>query len=202
MRALCTGLVLFLAGCTSAPQPGEWETVLVRAPTLYAYTQDGVLAGEVALAIDPPAVLARIGDVITWTVTLANGLVGEDLIVRAGVSYTAPDGTRQSLTTQALLSLDVALLDVDLVLYVPFGTGYIWGSLTAQMVPADGSLPIVLAPSEVPIADPVTGEPTFHVRHGSIGPGATLQATYATEVGGVTTMPDGSPWLPPPPPPL
>lgn len=193
--------LLMLAGCASAPTPGEWETVLVRAPTLRAYTSDGALAGEVTLTIDPPAVLARVGDIITWTVTFANGLAGEDVTVHAGVSYTSADGTRQSLTTQALLSIDATLLDINLVLYVPFGTGYVWGSLAAEVLPGDGGPPIVLVPSEVPIADPVTGEPTFHVLHAALESGGVLLATYSTEVGTEMTMPDGSPWpsLPAPP---
>lgn len=185
MRALCVGLVLCLTGCASGPGPDQWERVLVRAPTLQAFTSDGVLAGEVTLSIDPPAVLARVRDVITWTVTFANGLVGTDVIVRAGVSYTLPDGTRQSLTTQAVLSIDATLLDIILRLYVPDQTGYVPGSLGAELLPPGGGPPVDLLPPEIWGMD---GELYLHLAHDSLAPGGVLTATYATEVGGTTVQ--------------
>lgn len=188
---LC-GLVM-LSGCggNGVAPPDQWERVLVRAPMLRAYTSSGVLAGQVELEIDPPAVLARVGDIITWTVSFSNGLVGEDVVMRASVWYTAPDETRQNLTTQATLQIDPTLLDITLRLYIPLLTGYVSGSLGAEELPSGGGAPVNLAPPEIWGTDDATGDIFLYVLHNSLSEGAVLRAMYSTEVGGTTTPPSG-----------
>lgn len=186
---LC-GLVM-LVGCAGSAPPDQWERVLVRAPMLRAFTTDGTLAGQVELDIDPPAVLARIGDVITWAVTFSNGLVGEDVIVRVGVWYTSPDETRQLLTTQAALSIDPTLLDIVLQLYIPTQTGYVTGSLGVDVLPPGGGAPVVLPSVEIFGTDEATGDVFLYVLHNSLASGAVLRAVYSTVVGDTTAPPAG-----------